>query len=141
MLLEKINSPRDLKELSIKELETLATEMRNKIIEVVSKNGGHLAANLGAVELTIALLKVFEPPRDKIIWDVSHQAYGYKLLTGRREGFETIRKFGGLSGFLNRDESDYDAFGTGHASTSLSAALVFAIARDKRGEDNQVVAV
>ena len=141
MLLEKINSPEDLKELSIKELGTLATEMRSKIIEVVSKNGGHLAANLGAVELTIALLKVFEPPRDKIIWDVSHQAYGYKLLTGRREGFDTIRKFGGLSGFLKRDESVYDAFGTGHASTSLSAALGFAIARDKRGEDNQVVAV
>jgi 1-deoxy-D-xylulose-5-phosphate synthase len=141
MLLENINSPRDLKELSIKELETLATEMRNKIIEVVSKNGGHLAPNLGAIELTIALLKIFDPPRDKIIWDVSHQAYGYKILTGRREGFETIRKFGGLSGFLKRDESIYDAFGTGHASTSLSAALGFAIARDKRNEDNQVVAV
>ncbi len=141
MLLEKIDSPEDIKELSIRELETLATEMRNKIIEVVSKNGGHLAPNLGAVELTIALLKVFDPPRDKIIWDVSHQAYGYKLLTGRREGLETIRKFGGLSGFLNRDESIYDAFGAGHASTSLSAALGFAIARDKRGEDKHVVAV
>jgi len=141
MLLEKINSPFDLKGLSIKELEILASEMREKMIEVISKNGGHLAPNLGVVELTIALLKVFNPPKDKIIWDVSHQAYGYKLLTGRREGFETIRKFGGLSGFSKRDESIYDAFGTGHASTSLSAALGFAIARDKEARDNEVVAV
>jgi len=141
MFLEKINAPDDIKKLSIKELRILASEMRGKIIEVVSKNGGHLAPNLGVVELTIALLKVFDPPGDKIIWDVSHQAYGYKLLTGRREGFETIRKFGGLSGFTKREESVYDAFGTGHASTSLSAALGFAIARDKRGEDNEVVAV
>jgi len=141
MLLEKINSPFDLKGLSIKELEILASEMREKIIDVVSKNGGHLAPNLGVIELTIALLKVFNPPKDKIIWDVSHQAYGYKLLTGRREGFETIRKFGGLSGFSKRDESIYDAFGTGHASTSLSAALGFAIARDKEARDNEVVAV
>jgi 1-deoxy-D-xylulose-5-phosphate synthase len=141
MFLEKINSPGDLKDLSIKELKILASEMREKIIDIVSKNGGHLAPNLGVIELTIALLRVFDPPRDKIIWDVSHQAYGYKLLTGRREGFETIRKFGGLSGFLKRDESIYDAFGTGHASTSLSAALGFAIARDKKKEDNEVVAV
>jgi 1-deoxy-D-xylulose-5-phosphate synthase len=141
MLLEKINSPEDLKELSKKELKILASEMRDKIIDVVSKNGGHLAPNLGVVELTIALLRVFNPPSDKIIWDVSHQAYGYKLLTGRREGFETLRKFGGLSGFSKRDESIYDAFGTGHASTSLSAALGFAIARDKKGENNEVVAV
>ncbi len=141
MLLEKINSPFDLKGLSIKELEILASEMREKMIEVISKNGGHLAPNLGVVELTIALLKVFNPPKDKIIWDVSHQVYGYKLLTGRREGFETIRKFGGLSGFAKRDESIYDAFGTGHASTSLSAALGFAIARDKKSCDNEVVAV
>ena len=141
MVLEKINSPEDLKGLSIKELKILAAEMRDKIIDVVSRNGGHLAPNLGVVELTIALLRTFNPPSDKIIWDVSHQAYGYKLLTGRREGFETLRKFGGLSGFLKRDESIYDAFGTGHASTSLSAALGFAIARDKKGEDNEVVAV
>ncbi len=141
MLLEKINSPEDLKKLSIKELKNLASEMRDKIIDVVAKNGGHLAPNLGVIELTIALLRVFDPPYDKIIWDVSHQAYGYKLLTGRREGFETIRKFGGLSGFLKRDESIYDAFGTGHASTSLSAALGFAIARDRKGEDNKIVAV
>ncbi len=141
MFLEKINSPLDLKDLSIEELTILASEMRKKIIDVVSKNGGHLAPNLGVIELTIALLKIFDPPKDKIIWDVSHQAYGYKLLTGRRQGFETIRKFGGLSGFLKRDESIYDAFGTGHASTSLSAALGFAIGRDKEGRDNEVVAV
>jgi 1-deoxy-D-xylulose-5-phosphate synthase len=141
MLLEKINSPEDLKELSIKDLKILASEMRSKIIDVVAKNGGHLAASLGVVDLTIALLRIFDLPRDKIIWDVSHQAYGYKLLTGRREGFETLRKFGGLSGFLKRDESIYDAFGTGHASTSLSAALGFAIARDRKGDDNKVVAV
>jgi 1-deoxy-D-xylulose-5-phosphate synthase len=141
MYLDKINSPEDLKGLSVKELRVLATEMRDKMIDIVSKNGGHLAPNLGVVELTIALLRVFNPPSDKIIWDVSHQTYGYKLLTGRREGFETLRKFGGLSGFLKRDESIYDAFGTGHASTSLSAALGFAIARDKKGEDNEVVAV
>jgi len=141
MFLERINSPEDLKGLTLKELITLADEMREKIIDVVSKNGGHLAPNLGVVELTIALLRVFNPPSDKIIWDVSHQTYGYKLLTGRREGFETLRKFGGLSGFLKRDESIYDAFGTGHASTSLSAALGFAIARDKKGEENEVVAV
>jgi 1-deoxy-D-xylulose-5-phosphate synthase len=141
MFLEKIDSPRDLKKLSIKELKTLASEMRDKIIDVVSRNGGHLAPNLGVVELTVALLRIFDPPYDKIIWDVSHQTYGYKLLTGRKEGFETLRKFGGLSGFLKRDESIYDAFGTGHASTSLSAALGFAIARDKKGEDNEVVAV
>jgi 1-deoxy-D-xylulose-5-phosphate synthase len=141
MLLEKINSPEDLEDLTINELRSLASEMRDKIIDVVSRNGGHLAPNLGTIELTIALLRVFNPPRDKIIWDVSHQAYGYKLLTGRREGFETLRKFGGLSGFLKRDESIYDAFGAGHASTSLSAALGFAIARDKKREDNNVVAV
>jgi 1-deoxy-D-xylulose-5-phosphate synthase len=141
MFLEKIDSPADLKGLSIKELKILASEMRDKIIDVVSRNGGHLAPNLGVVELTIALLRIFNPPRDKIIWDVSHQTYGYKLLTGRREGFETLRKFGGLSGFSKRDESIYDAFGTGHASTSLSAALGFAIAGDKKGEDNEVVAV
>lgn len=141
MFLESIKSPEDLQQLSIKELRSLASEMRSKIISVVSKNGGHLAPNLGSVELTIALLRVFNPPLDKIIWDVSHQAYGYKMLTGRLDAIDTIRKFGGISGFLNRDESIYDAFGAGHASTSLSAALGFAIARDKKDADNKVVAV
>ncbi|MEA1912889.1 MAG: 1-deoxy-D-xylulose-5-phosphate synthase [candidate division WOR-3 bacterium] len=141
MLLEKINSPDDLKKIPRKELNKLASEIRSKIIDVVSQNGGHLAPNLGIVELTIALLRVFNPPRDKIIWDVSHQAYSYKLLTGRREGFETLRKYGGISGFLKRNESIYDSFGAGHASTSLSAALGFAVSRDKKGSNYDVVAV
>ncbi len=141
MLLEKINSPDDLKKIPRKELNKLASEIRSKIIDVVSQNGGHLAPNLGIVELTIALLRVFNPPRDKIIWDVSHQAYSYKLLTGRREGFETLRKYGGISGFLKRNESIYDPFGAGHASTSLSAALGFAVSRDKKGSNYDVVAV
>lgn len=140
-MLEKIKSPEDIKKLKIEELNILATEIRERILEVVSKNGGHCAPNLGVVELTIALLKVFNPPIDKIIWDVSHQAYGYKLLTGRNEGFDTLRQFGGISGFLKRDESIYDAFGAGHASTSLSASLGFAIARDKSGGNYEVVAV
>lgn len=140
-MLEKINSPDDLKELKIEELNILASEIRERILEVVSKNGGHCAPNLGVVELTIALLKVFNPPIDKIIWDVSHQAYGYKLLTGRNEGFETLRQFGGISGFIKRDESIYDSFGAGHASTSLSAALGFAMARDKSRGNYEVVAV
>ncbi len=141
MILGKIKSPEDLKELKFEELYELASEMRRRILDIASKNGGHVAPNLGVVELTIALLKVFNPPKDKIIWDVSHQAYGYKLLTGRNEGFETLRQFGGISGFLKRDESIYDAFGAGHASTSLSAALGFAMARDKRGSEYEVVAV
>lgn len=140
-MLERIKFPEDLKELKIEELYTLASEIRERIIEVVSKNGGHVAPNLGVVELTIAILKVFNPPGDKIIWDVSHQAYAYKILTGRNEGFETLRQFGGISGFIKRDESIYDAFGAGHASTSLSAALGFAMARDKSGSDYEVVAV
>jgi len=140
-MLEKIKSPLDLKDLKMEELNNLASEIRERILDVVSKNGGHCAPNLGVVELTIALLKVFNPPRDRIIWDVSHQTYGYKLLTGRNEGFETLRQFGGISGFLKRDESIYDAFGAGHASTSLSAALGFAMARDKNGDDYEVVAV
>ncbi len=140
-MLERIKFPEDLKELKIEELYTLASEIRERILDVVSKNGGHVAPNLGVVELTIAILKVFNPPGDKIIWDVSHQAYAYKILTGRNEGFETLRQFGGISGFIKRNESIYDAFGAGHASTSLSAALGFAIARDKRGSDYEVVAV
>ncbi|MCK4226564.1 1-deoxy-D-xylulose-5-phosphate synthase, partial [candidate division WOR-3 bacterium] len=141
MMLEKIKFPKDLKELKLEDLYSLAFEMRERIIDVVSKNGGHIAPSLGTIELTIALLKVFNPPRDKIIWDVSHQSYGYKLLTGRNEGFDTLRQFGGISGFLSRDESIYDAFGAGHASTSLSAALGFAAARDRKGSDYEVVAV
>lgn len=141
MILKKIKSPEDIDRLSFKELSILASEMRNRIIEVASKRGGHVAPSLGVVELTIALLKVFKPPVDKIIWDVSHQSYGYKLLTGRNDSFDTLRQFGGISGFLSRSESIYDAFGAGHASTSLSAAIGFAIARDLRGDDYDVIAV
>ncbi|MCD6319979.1 MAG: 1-deoxy-D-xylulose-5-phosphate synthase, partial [Candidatus Desulfofervidaceae bacterium] len=140
-LLEQINSPADVKQLSLKELEQLAQEIRTVIIETVSKTGGHLAPSLGTVELTLALHYVFNTPKDKIIWDVGHQAYAHKLITGRRNLFSTLRQFGGLSGFPRREESLYDAFGTGHASTSISAALGMAIARDLKKEKNKVIAV
>ncbi|MDL1970822.1 MAG: 1-deoxy-D-xylulose-5-phosphate synthase [Candidatus Desulfofervidaceae bacterium] len=140
-LLEQINSPADVKQLSLKELEQLAQEIRTVIIESVSKTGGHLAPSLGTVELTLALHYVFNTPKDKIIWDVGHQAYAHKLITGRRNLFSTLRQFGGLSGFPRREESLYDAFGTGHASTSISAALGMAIARDLKKEKNKVIAV
>ncbi len=140
-LLENISNYKDLRKLSYEQLATLAAELRDLIIDVVSQSGGHLAPNLGIVELTIALLRVFEPPSDKIIWDVGHQCYPYKILTGRRAEFSTIRQYGGLSGFPKRSESEYDAFGVGHASTSISAALGMAVARDLVGKNNEVVAV
>ena len=140
-MIEKINSPQDIKGLTIEELKALAEELRGLIIERVSKNGGHLAANLGVVELTIAMHYVFNSPHDKFIWDVGHQTYTHKLLTGRYGLFSTLRKFGGLSGFPKRSESPHDAFGTGHSSTSISAALGILEARDKRGDDFKVVAV
>ncbi len=140
-ILEKVRSPEDLKGLSLKELEQLAQELRQKVIEVTSKNGGHVAPNLGVVELTIALHYVYESPKDKIIWDVGHQAYIHKMLTGRLDRIHTLRTLGGLSGFTKRDESEHDPFGAGHASTALSAALGFAVARDLKGEDYHVVAV
>lgn len=140
-ILDSINSPSDLKSLRLTELEQLAQEIREELIFTVVNNGGHLASNLGVVELTIALHRVFDSPRDKIIWDVGHQSYVHKLLTGRRERFSTIRQFRGLSGFTERSESVHDVFGTGHASTSVSAALGMAIARDLAGEDNHVIAV
>lgn len=140
-LLDRINEPADLKELTSSELEQLASEIREEIIAIVGANGGHLASNLGVVELTIALHRCFESPHDKIVWDVGHQTYAHKLLTGRRERFSTIRQHGGLSGFAEREESPHDAFGTGHASTSISAALGMAIARDLAGESHNVVAV
>ena len=120
-LLDKINGPADLKNLTIKQLEKLAEEIRQELVAVVTVNGGHLASSLGVVELTIALHKVFNSPEDKIIWDVGHQSYAHKLLTGRKERFKTLRQFGGLSGFTSRDESIHDPFGTGHASISVSA--------------------
>lgn len=140
-LLDNIDSPADLKELSPAALEELAAELRHEIIETVTTTGGHLASNLGVVELTIALHRVFNSPRDKIIWDVGHQSYVHKLLTGRRRQFNSLRQYGGLSGFTSRDESEHDPFGAGHASTSISAALGMAVARDLAGDDYQVIAV
>ena len=141
-LLEKIQSPADLRALPESELEGLCTEVRDRIIDVVSRHkGAHFGSNLGTVELTVALHRVFETPRDRVIWDVGHQAYPHKILTGRNDRMDTIRKKGGLSGFLRRDESEYDVFGAGHAGTSISAAVGVAAARDLRGDDFEVVAV
>ena len=140
-LLEQIESPHDLRKLSQDQLPELARDVRERIIDVISRVGGHFAPGLGVVELTIALHYVFDTPRDKIVWDVGHQGYPHKILTGRNLGFETIRQKGGPSGFLNREESEYDVFGAGHAATSISAAFGIATARDLRGEDFKVVAV
>lgn len=140
-ILETIDSPCDLKGLSASQLEQLASELRAKIIAVCAANGGHLAPSLGVVELTLALHRVFDSPTDKIIWDVGHQSYAHKLLTGRRDKFATLRTLGGISGFPKRCESPHDAYDTGHTSTSISAALGFAAARDLLGERNKVVAV
>ncbi len=141
MVLERINSPEDLKELSREELTQLAKEIRQTIIDVVSEKGGHLAPGLGAVELTIALHRVLDSPKDKIVWDVGHQCYGHKLLTGRRDRFHTLRQYKGISGFPRRWENPHDHYGTGHASTSVSAAVGMAVARDLKGEDYKVVAI
>jgi 1-deoxy-D-xylulose-5-phosphate synthase len=141
MLIKNIESPADLKKLTQEELPLLAEELRDIIIEQVSCEGGHLASNLGVVELTIALHYVFNTPLDKIVWDVGHQSYAHKLLTGRFKKFATLRKYRGLSGFPKMEESPFDAFGTGHSSTSISAALGIAEARDKRGERFKVIPV
>ncbi|MFH1411407.1 MAG: 1-deoxy-D-xylulose-5-phosphate synthase [Candidatus Omnitrophota bacterium] len=140
-LLDKISSPEDLKELSMEQLKALAGEIRETIINVTSEKGGHVAASLGAVELAIALHYCLDSPKDKIIWDVGHQSYAHKLLTGRRERFGTLREMGGLSGFPLAEESEHDPFTCGHSSTSISAALGMASARDISGQDNKVVAV
>ncbi len=140
-ILSKINSPADLKKLSLDELSRLAADVRGKIIETVSKTGGHLAPNLGVVELTIALHYVFDAPRDKIIWDVGHQSYTHKLLTGRRDSFHTLRTYGGISGFPKRDESPYDTFDTGHSSTSISAGLGISTAKALKKERARIIAV
>ncbi len=140
-LLDGINSPDDLKRLSPDEMRALAQEIRVYLTETVAKTGGHLAPSLGVVELTLALHKVYDIPKDKLIWDVGHQGYVHKILTGRREQLPTIRQHGGLSGFLRIDESPYDLFGAGHASTSISAAMGFAKARDFRGAKNSVLAL
>jgi 1-deoxy-D-xylulose-5-phosphate synthase len=141
MILERIANPADVKRLSRPELDQLAREVRETLIRVCAANGGHLAPNLGVVELTIALHRVLELPRDVLVWDVSHQSYVHKLLTGRAARFSTLRKAGGLSGFAMRSESEYDAFGAGHASTAISSALGMATARDLRGSTESVVAV
>lgn len=140
-MLEKINSPKDVKKLNIEQKKQLAEEMRKYILEIVSENGGHLASNLGVVELTIALHSVFDVPKDKIVWDVGHQTYVHKIITGRREELKTLRKLNGIAGFPKSKESDADCFNTGHSSTSISAALGMARARDIKGEDNSVLAV
>jgi 1-deoxy-D-xylulose-5-phosphate synthase len=140
-MLENIHSPADLRGLSIEQLKSLAAEIRETIVKQVAAKGGHLASSLGAVELTIALHKVYQTPKDKVIWDTGHQAYPHKLVTGRYKEFHTLKQFGGLSGFLKREESEYDVFGAGHASTSLSAALGLAAARTQLGLDYDVVAV
>ncbi|CDM66029.1 1-deoxy-D-xylulose-5-phosphate synthase [Pyrinomonas methylaliphatogenes] len=140
-LLQTINSPEDLRRLPLDLLPKVAQEVRQYIIETMSRIGGHTGASLGAVELAVALHYAFDTPRDRLVWDVGHQAYAHKILTGRRDQFPTIRQYGGLSGFLRRDESEYDTFGAGHASTSISAALGMAIARDRKGENYHVCAI
>jgi 1-deoxy-D-xylulose-5-phosphate synthase len=140
-LLDQIDNPGDLKKLSVEQLKTVAYELREEIFAQVSKTGGHLGASLGAAEITLALHYVFDAPRDLIVWDVGHQAYGHKIITGRRGQFHTLRQKGGLSGFPKRSESPYDTFGVGHASTAISAALGMAAARDLNGDDYKVIAV
>ncbi|HXS23259.1 MAG TPA: 1-deoxy-D-xylulose-5-phosphate synthase N-terminal domain-containing protein, partial [Gemmatimonadales bacterium] len=140
-LLSKIHSPADLKAIPREQLPELSQEIRTRLIECVSLTGGHIGASLGTVELAIALLYEFDSPHDKILWDVGHQAYAWKLLTGRNDRFPTLRQTDGVSGFLKRDESEHDQFGAGHAATAMSAALGMATARDLKGENYKVVAV
>ena len=141
MILDKINKPNDIKRIDPEEYEQLAQEIRQFLIDSISKTGGHLASNLGVVELTMALHIVFDLPTDKLIWDVGHQSYTHKILTGRKNQFNKLRKYGGMSGFPKRNESDYDAFDTGHSSTSISAGLGYASARNITGEDYHVISV
>src|SRR5437667_3642106 len=139
--LKTINAPPDIKKLSLQQLAVLADEIRSEMITGLARNGGHLGPNLGVVELTIALHYVFNTPKDKFVWDVSHQVYVHKLLTGRRDRFGTIRSTSGLSGFALRSESEHDCYGAAHAGTALSAALGICAARDQRGSDENVVAI
>src|ERR687893_1815390 len=140
-LLDAVRSPQDLKALSRDQLRELADEMRAFLIDSCSRTGGHIGAGLGVVELTVALHHVLDTPRDQLVWDVGHQGYPHKLLTGRNSQMETLRQEAGVSGFLKRSESEYDAFGAGHAATSISAALGMAAARDLNGEAFKVAAV
>ncbi len=140
-LLSSLHSPANLRGLPTSTLSTLATELREFLVQSVSTRGGHLAAGLGTVELTIALHYVFNTPHDRLVWDVGHQAYPHKVLTGRRERLPTVKQPGGLAPFPSRDESEYDTFGVGHSSTSISAALGMAVAAARKGDDRRVVAV
>ena len=140
-LLKTIDSPADLKKLSPEQLHQVCNELRQYIIDIVSVHGGHFAASLGVVELSVALHYVYNTPYDQLVWDVGHQAYGHKILTGRRNNFISYRKYKGLSGFPKRSESEYDTFGVGHSSTSISAALGMAMAAKYKGEDRKSVAV
>src|SRR5512141_3094267 len=140
-ILDRIHSPADLKPLSRDELREVSAAIRERLIEVCSRTGGHIGAGLGVVELTVALHATLDTPRDQVVWDVGHQGYPHKLLTGRNRRMETLRQEGGLSGFLKRAESEFDVFGAGHAGTSISAALGIAAGRDVTGEDYKVVAV
>lgn len=141
MIIDKVNYPEDLKSLSIEQKQILANEIREKILDTVSENGGHLASNLGVVELTIALHSIFNTPIDKIIWDVGHQTYVHKILTGRKNKLDSLRKLNGIAGFPKTNESIYDNFNTGHSSTSISVALGMARARDIKGENNKIIAL
>ena len=141
MILELINGPEDIKKLSKQELDILSQEIRDFLVGKISVTGGHLASNLGVVELTMAIYLAFDLPKDKVIWDVGHQSYTHKILSGRREEFDDLRQYGGISGFPKRKESPCDAFDTGHSSTSISAGLGLAQARDVLGEDHFVVSV
>src|SRR5262245_46704006 len=140
-LLDKIDFPADLRTLNREQLPTLAEQVRARLVDVCSRTGGHIGAGLGVVELTIALHYAFETPRDQLVWDVGHQGYPHKLLTGRNSRIETLRQESGISGFLKRSESEYDAFGAGHAATSISAALGIAVGRDLQNDDYKVVAI
>ena len=140
-LLQTIESPQDLRRLSRAQLKPLADELRAYLLDSVSKTGGHLSSNLGTVELTIALHYVFNTPHDRLVWDVGHQTYPHKILTGRRDRMASLRQLGGLSGFPRRVESEYDAFGTAHSSTSISAALGMALAAKQKGENRRAVAI
>lgn len=141
MILENIEKPSDIKKLNKKELNILAREIRDFLIEKISVTGGHLAGNLGVVELTMAMHIAFDLPKDKIIWDVGHQSYTHKILSGRKNAFDNLRKFGGISGFPKTSESKFDVFNTGHSSTSLSAGLGMAFGRDIKGDNYRVISV
>jgi len=140
-LLNNINYPSDLKKLNVEELKELAVELRTELIDVVSETGGHLGAGLGVIELTIALHYIFDTPKDKLIWDVGHQSYPHKIITGRKNEIRTIRQGNGLSGFTKRSESEYDTFGAAHSSTSISSSLGIAVAKSLSNNQNNVVAV